>query len=173
MAQENVSPSNTAKRTSGQLLERRLHRVRSSAAERRGADRAMRPGSRAVCCGSPAQAQPVGRRPRAGRQASPRRGARRRSGSAAADEGTEPRAELGPRGWAGRAELAAGVECAQAQRWRAGCNASRMTARSNTEKERAIGSTGTCHAAHYATCLAATRSMNPSRSISQARCAGV
>ena len=104
-----VSPANTAKRTCGQLIERRLNRVRSSAAERRGADRAMRPGPRAVCCGSPAQAQPVGRRPQAGRQASLRRGARRRSGAAAADEGTKPRAELGPRGWAGRAELAAGV----------------------------------------------------------------
>ena len=62
-----VSPANTANRTSGQLIERRLHRVRSSAAERRGADCAMRPRPRAVCCGSPAQTQPVGRRPQAGR----------------------------------------------------------------------------------------------------------
>ena len=104
-----VSPANTANRTSGQLIERRLPRVRSGEAEQRGAEYAMRPGPRAVCCGSPAQAQPVGRRPQAGRQASLRRGARRRSGEAAADEGTEPRAELGPRGWAGRAELAAGI----------------------------------------------------------------
>jgi hypothetical protein len=45
----------------------RLPRARSSEAERRGTEFAMRPGPRGVCCGSPAPAQPVGRRPQAGR----------------------------------------------------------------------------------------------------------
>jgi hypothetical protein len=46
---------------------RRLPRVRSSEAERRGTECVMRPGPRGVCCGSPVRAQPVGRRPQAGR----------------------------------------------------------------------------------------------------------
>jgi hypothetical protein len=106
-----VSPANTAKRTSGQLIERRLHRVRSSAVERRGAECAMRSGPRArfAAVHRRRRSRSGAARRLAGSLASLRRGARRRSGAAAADGGTEPRAELGPRGWAGRAELAAGV----------------------------------------------------------------
>jgi len=60
-----VSPANTANRTSGQLIERRLHRVRSSAAERRGAGFAIRSGLRACCCGQ-AGTDVAGRAPPAG-----------------------------------------------------------------------------------------------------------
>jgi hypothetical protein len=108
-----------------------LHRVRSSGAERRGAEFAMRPGPRGVCCGSPAQAQPVGRCPQAGRlfgepaawrpAAVWSSGGERRHGAAS---GARPAGSGGPGGAGG------GGQSAQAQRWRAGCNASRMTARS-------------------------------------------
>ena len=148
-----VSPANTANRTSGQLIERRLPRVRSGEAEQRGAEYAMRPGPRAVSCGSPAQAQPVGRRPQAGQlfgePAAWRPAAvwsssgRRRHGAAS---GARPAGLGGPGGAGG------GDQPTQAQRWRAGCAASRMTARSGSAgaESRALPESFGYHLRHLA-----------------------